>query len=393
MRLVGGLDTPPVVWVLLSHRVGDSLQVMALADSLGWPYEVKSTAPDGGSTTAAPMSIDEATCASGVANQNWPDLVLSAGWRSEVRARQLRARAARDGHEVRLVHVGRPWIDWDVFDLVVSPPQYRPPDGDHILRNKTPLHGVTQERLEEAAEAWAPRLKALPGPYVTLLVGGHSGPFNFSRNAACRLALQASRFAESRGASLLITTSARTPDYVVDALEQHLDAPHFLYKWRPDANNNPYYALLGLSDELIVTCDSVSMLTEACATRKPVYMFRLDSAEADTSTDALPLAEQNRGWEWGAFLGRLRARLYSHFLRAGPRRITRDITLVHQHLVESKRAVWLGEEFSDWQMTPPLDSMTRAVARVRGFFETSKQPLSFADVSLVPTGATHREAS
>ena len=52
MKLVGALDAPPVVWVMLSHRVGDSIQVMALANALGWPYEVKSATPDGGSSTA-----------------------------------------------------------------------------------------------------------------------------------------------------------------------------------------------------------------------------------------------------------------------------------------------------------------------------------------------------
>ena len=376
---------------MLSHRVGDSIQVMALANALGWPYEVKSATPEGGSSTAAPIKMDDLDSLNEPEEgQAWPDLVLSAGWRSEVRARQVRARAARDGHSVRLVHVGRPWIDWNVFDLVVSPPQYRPPEGAHILRNKTPLHEVTEERLTEAECEWRPRLEALPGPYVSILVGGHSGPFNFSRDAACRLALQASRFAEARGASLLITTSARTPDYVVEALEQHVRVPHFLYKWRPGAKNNPYYAFLSMGEQLIVTCDSVSMLTEACAARKPVYMFRLDSSEEGTPAASLPENERNRGWEWGAFLGRLRAKLYSKFLRAGPRRMTRDITLVHQHLVESKRAVWLGEEFSDWQETPPLDSMSRAVSRVRSFFDGRERKRVYSDVGLIPARASHR---
>ncbi len=386
----------PVIWVMLSHRVGDSIQVMALANALGWPFEVKSQLPEGGSSTAAPMKADAETgLAADDQEQVWPDLILSAGWRSEVRARQVRARAARHGHRVRLVHVGRPWIDWNVFDLVVSPPQYRPPEGEHILRNKTPLHEVTKERLVEAEHEWRPHLAAVPGPYVSLLIGGHSGQFNFSRNAACRLALQASRFAEARGATLLITTSARTPDYVVDAIEEHVQVPNFLFKWEPGAEKNPYYAFLAMGDQIIVTCDSVSMMTEACATRKPVYMFRLDSADAETPAAALPELEQRRGFEWGAWLGRLRAGLYSRFLRTGPRRMTRDITLVHQHLVESKRAVWLGEEFEDWQETPPLDSMSRAVARVRGFFDgrEEKRQSVFAGVEFVPAASSHhREA-
>jgi hypothetical protein len=41
------------------------------------------------------------------------------------------------------------------------------------------------------------------------------------------------------------------------------------------AGENPYFGLLGLADALVVTCDSVSMASEACATGKPVYIAEL----------------------------------------------------------------------------------------------------------------------
>ena len=45
-----------------------------------------------------------------------------------------------------------------------------------------------------------------------------------------------------------------------------------LSKWG-DAGDNPYFGYLARADHIIVTGDSVSMCSEACATPKPVYIF------------------------------------------------------------------------------------------------------------------------
>jgi len=37
-------------------------------------------------------------------------------------------------------------------------------------------------------------------------------------------------------------------------------------------NENPYLGLLSLADAIVVTSDSVSMISEACFTGKPVYV-------------------------------------------------------------------------------------------------------------------------
>ena len=41
----------------------------------------------------------------------------------------------------------------------------------------------------------------------------------------------------------------------------------------PEAAENPFFAFLGLSDAMVVTGDSTSMCSEACATGRPVYIF------------------------------------------------------------------------------------------------------------------------
>jgi hypothetical protein len=46
------------------------------------------------------------------------------------------------------------------------------------------------------------------------------------------------------------------------------------------AGENPYFGLLGLADAVLVTADSVSMVSEAAASGKPVHVVDLDGGSA-----------------------------------------------------------------------------------------------------------------
>ena len=66
--------------------------------------------------------------------------------------------------------------------------------------------------------------------------------------------------------------------------------------------------------------------------------------------------------------GHVRAFCYRQMMRFGPRRLSRDIRLVHAYLTDLGRAVWLGDPFPDDRPSSALECRTRAVARVRGLF-------------------------
>ena len=151
-----------------------------------------------------------------------------------------------------------------------------------------------------------------------------------------------------RGGSLLVTTSGRTSRAAADALERAIDVPCRLFRWAPGAADNPYYGYLALADAIIVTCESATMLAEACATRKPVYMFDLDRDE-DPALGRAPepwRRRLRRAWSRCNFQ-RLKALLYGRvFLRFAPRPITRDVTRVHDLVIGSGRAVLAGTDVS-----------------------------------------------
>jgi hypothetical protein len=119
--------------------------------------------------------------------------------------------------------------------------------------------------------------------------------------------------------SLLISTSARTSKRTVEEFQRQFTVPNCLYDWRADDESNPYFGILALSDELIVTADSISMLGEACATGKPVYMAELGGY-------GYPMRPECHGEVDFRLIGLT----YSWMMRFGPQRLSRDIRLVHR---------------------------------------------------------------
>ena len=358
---------------MMGHKAGDNSQILALAEGLGWPFEIKHLVyrpTELLTNLLAPLTL------LGIVRRKssplappWPDLIISAGRRNEPPCRWIQARADK---RVRLVHVGRPWALIENFDLVVTTPQYRLPKCPNVLHNTAPLQRVADSRLREAAETWAPRLAHLPRPYTAVMVGGNAGPYVLDGEAATLLGRAASAFAGRQGGSLLLSTSARTPKNVVAPLRAAIDCPADVFQWSRDAAENPYLGYLELADSIIVTCESMSMLTEAWATLKPVYMFDLHTGPENRwglLESLIGKVETSRRRR----LRRLRVQplVFRIAFKIGPTRMTRDVRIIHRQLIAEGRAIWLGQTFPDGLAPPPLADVPRAVARVKALFEES----------------------
>jgi mitochondrial fission protein ELM1 len=347
-------DPTPRVWLVSGYRAGERSQILALAEALGWPFEFKELSYRKGdfrSSLLRGSDLREIQLNDpGIFAPPWPDLVISAGMRNEPVCRWIRNQS---GGKTRIVHIGRPWARFEQFDLVITTPQYRLPERDNVLHNTLTLHRITSSRLDQEGSKWKARFAHLPPPYLGVILGGNSGPYTLGPRTAASIAARVNRMAGQNGASLLISTSARTADKAIEAFQGQLSVPHYLYRWRDNDQGNPYFGILALSDELVVTADSISMLSEACATGKPVYMAELGGCGFPMRPDtAVPTDFRFSAWT------------YSWMMRIGPQRLSRDIRLVHRKLLSQGRVAWLGQVFTPGTLSRSSD-LDRALSRVR----------------------------
>jgi mitochondrial fission protein ELM1 len=201
----------------------------------------------------------------------WPDILISCGRRSVGHA--IRVGKASGGATL-LVHVQDPRGRAAAFDLVVAMQHDAIAASERVIKVATALHDLTRENLAAAGRAWAARFAALPRPLAGVIIGGdlHGRPFTLADGRRLLEGLQ--RLRRQAGAGLAITPSRRTPPAIRGLLAQAFagDEGVFLWDLRGD---NPYRAILSLSDRLVVTSDSVSMVSEALSAPHPVEVFDL----------------------------------------------------------------------------------------------------------------------
>lgn len=199
----------------------------------------------------------------------WPDLVIASGRLSVVPSLHIRKLTRKKSFHVQIQN---PAAWHDAFDALLVP-AHDHLQGDNIIAMEGALHRATPELLTAEAQLLAPVVAHLPRPYVTVALGGSNASYRFEPREMMELGSQLSALAKEHKASLLVTPSRRTGEANMVLLKALLhDCPAFIWD---GVGANPYYGMLGLADYLIVTCDSVNMLSEACGTGKPVHMVRL----------------------------------------------------------------------------------------------------------------------
>jgi len=282
LRIVNSEAEPipagPRVWLLLGERQGDNAQVLALGralqQDLGWRSEIKQLHYDpdcdvplrdrGSSLIGIDLAVSDAL------TPPWPDVVIAVGRRAAPASRWLKDQT---GGRLLNVHLGRPRVAFNHFDLIVTTPQYALPAAPNVTRLMLPIIMHDEAELAEEAKRWEERFRSLPRPWTAVLVGGPTAQLRFDREVGAELVSLAKTHVGPTG-TLLVTTSPRTPVEIADLFERELGARHYLYRWSRQAPN-PYRALLKLADDFIVTNDSVSMIAEAVDMTKPVYVFEV----------------------------------------------------------------------------------------------------------------------
>lgn len=270
------MEEGPIAWVLHDGKPGMASQALGLAEATGFPFVEKrldvrrpwAWLPP--RLWAAPL---QAVAAAGEAlAPPWPDLVIGCG-RNTVRP-ALAIRRASQGRTVA-AQVQDPRAGRGGFDLMVVPAHDRL-RGPRVLVTRGAVHRVTAARLAAERRRF-PTLETLPRPIVAVLIGGANRAYRFD---LARLADTVDRIAAAlrkSGGAILVTPSRRTGAAAEAVLRERLrGVPGEIWN---GAGDNPYYAYLAIADSVLVTADSVSMVSEAAATGKPVQVIGLDGGD------------------------------------------------------------------------------------------------------------------
>jgi len=312
---------PLQIWALVDDRAGNASQCLGVAEALGLPFlkqDLEYTAAGGLPNFVMGPTFGHVTQNSRVnLMPPWPDLVIAAGRRTVPVARNIKQKNGGKTFLLQIMHPGDAGAE--EFDLIAVP-RHDNIKGANILPVTGAPHQVTPGRLAQEAAAWAGKFDALPKPWIALIVGGSTKRRRFTAEMARELGEKASAMASAAGGSVLVTTSRRTGEAAADLIGA-ITAPKHVFQWGDDAEN-PYFAYLALADAVIVTGESGSMCSEACAAPAPVYIY------------------------------------------APKKFVPRKFTLLHEDLYKRGFARPLGDVLETWDH-PPLNAADEIAAAVR----------------------------
>lgn len=270
-------DPQPRIWAILGPHRGDNNQVLALAEALGLPFEEKALSYNAlrrvpPAWLGATFASVERSCRKQLEGEP-PDLAISTGLRSVPVVRELRRRS---GDRMRLVHLGFPRISPRHFDLVVPTPEYPVPDAPNVLRIPFAL---TPHRAREVSAADRALLGAYPQPRRLLLVGGPTLYWQLPTDEIVAAVRQLLVAAGSKGGSVIVAGSPRTPVELLGAIRETLEAAPVPFLFEPGDGPPAYRAVVDSADEIFVTADSVAMVADAVTTGKPVGIVPIARSE------------------------------------------------------------------------------------------------------------------
>ncbi len=261
-------------WVVTDGKPGMENQCLGLAEAVGLAPQAKRVAlrqPWRSLSPYLPTPLPLALAGnSDPLDPPWPDLLVTSGRQAVGPALAIRRKSRG---RTFWVHIQDPGIPFAWVDLVALP-RHDGKAGRNVLQTRGALHRVTAERLKREAEAFAPTLAHLPHPRIAVLVGGSNGVYRLTPTVMADVAEQLADIAKRHGAGLMVTPSRRTGEDNEAILRARLrDLPAVVWD---GTGPNPYFGYLGLADAVVATCDSVSMISEAASTGKPVYVIELE---------------------------------------------------------------------------------------------------------------------
>jgi mitochondrial fission protein ELM1 len=254
-------------WIITEGIAGTENQCLGVAENLNVDIEIKRIKLNEPWNSLSPyIKFECSKTFSPSITPPWPDIVLASGRKSIAASRYIKK---LNGQKTLVVQIQDPRVKLNEVDLICVP-EHDPTRGPNVITTTAAPNRITSQKLDNAKKEFSSLFASLPSPRLAVLIGGNSNAYTLSKEKTKQLCEQLL----SVDASLMITASRRTGEENRKILQNSLRGDH-IYFW-DGQGSNPYFGILAWADYVLITSDSVSMISEAATTGKPVYILELD---------------------------------------------------------------------------------------------------------------------
>ncbi|MDC1160061.1 mitochondrial fission ELM1 family protein [Candidatus Pelagibacter sp.] len=195
------------------------------------------------------------------------DIVISCGRKSVIPSIYLKKKLK---NKIINIHIQEPKVSLDNFDFVVAP-EHDGLKGSNVLSSKGAVHYLTNRELDENENYLKSRISTKK-KIVTLILGGPTRYYDYNDQVINNLFSKIEQNFLKNNYQLILVPSMRTPQDIIEKAMSFFDKDQIVI---PNVDKKAYLSSLKISDHIVVTCDSTSMISEVAITGKPIYVAQM----------------------------------------------------------------------------------------------------------------------
>ena len=196
-------------------------------------------------------------------------IIISCGRKSVIPSIALKKRL---GNQIFNIHIQDPKVSFEHFDLIVSPEHDRL-RGENIINTTGAIHYLTKKEINDNSKYLGIE-KDKRKELVAFIIGGPNKYYNYSEKQIHELFNKFKTLFTPDKFKIIVIPSYRTPENILKIAFNTFSINHHVVK---NIDKKAYLSALAISNYIVVTCDSTSMISEAAMTGKPVYIAMMKS--------------------------------------------------------------------------------------------------------------------
>ena len=194
------------------------------------------------------------------------DLVISCGRKSVIPSVIIK----KKNTNIFTIHIQDPKVNYKNFDVIIAP-EHDDLKGENVISSKGSIHYITQSEIEKAKNYLVNKFQN--ENIVSLILGGPTKYYSFSNEELIQVFRKIKSNFISQGHKVLVIPSMRTPKRIIDLAMKEFVKEGFVVN---TVDKQAYLSALALATNIVVTCDSTSMISEATASGKPIFVAHME---------------------------------------------------------------------------------------------------------------------
>ena len=202
------------------------------------------------------------------------DVIISCGRKSVIPSIHLKKNSNR---EVINIHIQDPKVNLNHFDFIVAP-EHDAIEGKNVISTKGAIHYLTENEISENKDYLNSFIKKDERKIWALIMGGPTKYYDYSTKNMKHIFTALYKLLKKHDFQLVVIPSMRTPINTIHYAKEFFGENHTVIE---DVDKKAYLSALAISEKIVVTCDSSSMISEAALTGKPIYVANISPKKKD----------------------------------------------------------------------------------------------------------------